>query len=412
MLNEENGPHSRSPLGIAVSVAIVLGAIITGLLVIQKTTLYPRTDDAELFANFIGMSSLVEGPVVKLYVHDNQFVKKGQLLYEIDDRPYLYALQHAQSSQAQLEGEIRNESRSIAAQQSGISVAQAGTESASANLDRAVATVNAAIADVAHSQAMLKQAEAESSYATDNLHRLEPLLTKQFVTVDQVDRAKTLAAARSAAVRQAESQLQLSKARLIAAQAQRRQAVATVSQSHAQLSQSTHAVAILDPLIAQREARVAAVSRAQYDYDNCRVYAPFDARVTNLMISEGAYEHVGEQLFTLIDTRTWWAIANFRETQLWRIHKGTPADVYVMSEPGTRLRGIVDSVGFGVAPDSEVVGKITTTLPDAQRTLNWVHLASRYPVRVRVLNPPPELFRIGETAVVVLRADHRAANSH
>jgi multidrug efflux system membrane fusion protein len=63
----------------------------------------------------------------------------------------------------------------------------------------------------------------------------------------------------------------------------------------------------------------------------------------------------------------------------------------------------VDSVGFGVTPDVDVIGRLGPGLPDVQRTLHWVHLASRYPVRVRVQNPTPELFRLGESAVVTIR---------
>jgi multidrug efflux system membrane fusion protein len=105
----------------------------------------------------------------------------------------------------------------------------------------------------------------------------------------------------------------------------------------------------------------------------------------------------------VIDARRWWASANFREEQLEHIKQGMQADVYVMSKPGYRFSGIVDSIGFGVTPDADVIGTFQSGLPDVQRTLNWVHLASRYPVRVRVENPDPELFRISESAVVVIR---------
>src|SRR6266478_2397507 len=167
-----------------------------------------------------------------------------------------------------------------------------------------------------------------------------------------------------------------------------------------QHKQARHAVTTLEPLINQRGAKAAAVKNARYNLDNCRVYAPFDARVTNLTISEGAYAHVGQQVFTLIDARTWWAIGNFREGQLKRIMPGMKADIYLMSRPNLRFAGVVDSVGFGVTPDPDVFGRLEPGLPDAQRTLNWVHLASRYLVRVRVQNPSPELFRVGESAIV------------
>ena len=122
------------------------------------------------------------------------------------------------------------------------------------------------------------------------------------------------------------------------------------------MSRPANAVTTLEPLTSQRGAKEAAVKRARYDLDNCRVYAPFDARVTNLTISEGAYAHVGQQMFVLIDARRWWAVANFREGQLEHIRPGMRADVYVMSKPDRRFLGFVDSIGFGVTPDADVIG--------------------------------------------------------
>jgi multidrug efflux system membrane fusion protein len=239
--------------------------------------------------------------------------------------------------------------------------------------------------------------------SSNNLHRLEPLLTKQFVTVDQVDRARTSEVAQAEALKQAESQLRLSQAGLQSAFAQYEHSESALKESTARHQQAQHSVTTLEPLINQRGARESAVHTARYNLDNCRVYAPFDARVTNLNISEGAYAHVGQQVFTLIDVRTWWAIGNFREGQLTHIAPGMHADVYVLSKPSQRFAGLVDSVGFGVTPDPDVIGRLEAGLPDVQRTLNWVHLASRYPVRVRVQDPSPELFRIGESAVVTIR---------
>ena len=79
------------------------------------------------------------------------------------------------------------------------------------------------------------------------------------------------------------------------------------------------------------------------------------------------------------------------------------ADVYVLSKPTLRFSGVVDSIGFGVTPDADVVGRFDQGLPDVQRTLNWVHLASRFPVRVRVENPSPDLFRVSGSAIVAIR---------
>jgi membrane fusion protein, multidrug efflux system len=373
-MDMDNKMRSRV-LSHCVSLVIMSAALILGIAVLYSGNHYPRTDDAEVSANYIGIAPQVDGPLVRLNVKDNQFVKKGDLLYEIDERPYEYALETAVSEQAALEGQIADEQRKIDALVSAVSVAQANIQSMQA--------------EVKNAEQGVSRARAEWTYASNNLHRLEPLLAKQFVTVDQVDKARTSETAQAEALRQAESRLQLANVQVTSALAQHEQA--------------RHAVTTLEPLISQRAAKAAAVKISHYNLDNCRVYAPFDARVTNLTISEGAYARVGQQVFTLIDARTWWAIANFREGQLKRITPGMKADVYVMSKPDLRFSGVVDSVGFGVTPDPDRIGRPGLGLPDVQRTLNWVHLASRYPVRIRVENPPDDLFRVGETAVVTIR---------
>ena len=406
----ENDPTLPSKrVGRIVSISIVVVAVITGLLVIDETNKYPRTDDAEIFANFIGIAPQVDGPITQLAVQDNAFIKQGNLLFEIDSRPYEYALQKATSDLNTLEGQIGDERRTIASQVSAVGAARANTDSAAANVDRAAAAVNEAKANVANAKAALDSANAELLYATNNYHRIEPLLARQFVTVDQVDLARTAVTAREQAVQQQRAQVILAEAQVRSAEAEYEQAKAVEEQSHAQLGQSQHSVLTLDPLTAQREGRASAIRTAEYNLNNCRVYSPFDARVTNLNISQGAYAHTGQEVFTLIDTRIWWAVANFRETQLHQIRPGMRAYVYVLSRPTVRYDGVVDSVGYGVQPDSTLVGKFEPTgLPDVQRSLNWVHLASRFPVRVRISAPESEPFRLSESAVVVIRGDEKA----
>jgi len=387
--------------------AVVLLAMVGLIAVYSVTIRHPQTDDAEIFANYIGIAPVVEGPILDLNVADNQRVKQGDLLFEIDDRPYKYALDHAVSDQAALEGQIVDERRRIQAEVHAVSASGAATRSASANVDRAQASIREAEADVAHSEAALDRARTEWAYAENNLHRVEPLLVKQFVTVDQVDQARTTERASAQSVHEAESQLALNRAHLNSMLAALAQAQASAEQSTAQLHQSQSSVLTLDPLVAQRQGRAAAIANAEYNYNQCRVYAPFDARVTNLVISEGAYAHVGQEIFTLIDTRVWWALANFRETQLKHIQPGMTADIYVMSDPGLRFTGVVESTGYGVTPDPSFWGRIAPGLPDVQRTLSWVHLASRYPVRIRIESPFSDAIRLGESAVVVIRGYKR-----
>src|ERR1700679_1934854 len=237
---ENDSIPQRKYLGRVVSAAIIAGAVITGLLVVDETNKYPRTDDAEIYANFIGIAPQVEGPITRLAVEDNAFIKQGEVLFEIDPRPYEYALEKAKSDLNTLEGQIVDQRRTIASQVSAVGAARANTDSATANVDRAAAAVGEAKANVAAAQAALDSANAELAYQTNNFHRIEPLLARQFVTVDQVDQVRTAVTARQQAVQQLRSQLLLSEAQVVSAQAQYEQTKAAQEQSHAQFDQSQH----------------------------------------------------------------------------------------------------------------------------------------------------------------------------
>src|SRR5262245_36576646 len=206
-MSENEAAVQRKRLGKIVSVAIPVAALITGLLAAVETTRYPRTDDAEVFANFIGVAPQVNGPITQLAAQDNQFVKQGGLLFEVDPRPYQYALEQARSDQGALEGQIVDQTRTIASQKSAVGAARASTHSAAAGVDQAAAGVKEAQANVVRAKAALASAQAELKYSTDNLHRIEPLLAKQFVTVDQVDQARTTVKARQDSVNEARSQI-------------------------------------------------------------------------------------------------------------------------------------------------------------------------------------------------------------
>jgi multidrug efflux system membrane fusion protein len=396
---------TRKVVGRMLGLLIVGGAVVASLAVWRQIRVNPQTDDAEVSANLIGIAPEINGRIVKINVKDNQLVRKGDVLFEIDPIPYQHLLEIAQSQQATLEGQIRDLKRTIGAQGSAVVAAASNTRSAQARIASAEAAVQAAQASVDAAKAGLSLTEADYSYAENNVLRLEPLLTKQFVTADLVDQARTSRSVKGEAVRQARSRLALAQAQWASAVAQQNEAQAGFEQSNAQLDQSKKSVVILEPLIAQRQAREASVQNAAYDLERCKIYAPFDARITNLTISEGAYAHVGQQAFTLIDTRTWWVIANFRETELNRIQPGMNADVYVMSRPNQKFVGTIDSTGFGVTPDASLVGGLSQGLPDVQRSLNWVHLATRFPVRVRIEHPSSEDFRIGASAMVIVRGN-------
>jgi len=391
---------TRKIIGGLLRLTVIGGAVIASLMVVYDTDKEPRTDDASVRANFIAIAPEVGGRLTKLPVKDNAFVKKGDLLFEIDPRDYQYALQQALSDQNNLEQRIIDTRRKIAAENSAVEAAGATVRTSETAIKTASSAVEMAKAAVARAQANVATTNAHLSYAINDLHRLQPLLTKQYVTVDQVDQSDT-------AVRVARGEYEQAQAALAEAQSQQTQAELRQSQasdqsleSKARLGQAVHVVDTLDILESQRPGLTARVERARLDLERSRVVSPFDAYVTNLNISEGAYAHPGSPMFTLIDARTWWVIANYREGKIRNIHLGSKVDVYLMGHPDRKFDGVVQSLGYGVFPED---GNVADGLPNIERTLNWVHLSTRFPVRILIQNPDPTLFRIGATALTIVR---------
>ncbi|MEA3129917.1 MAG: rane fusion protein multidrug efflux system [Paraburkholderia sp.] len=327
------------------AIVLVVVTLLLLLFVIRLVDRTPRTDDAYVYADTIDVVPEVNGRIVELPVRDNQAVKQGDLLFRIDPRPYQDALTRGKATLVALDRQIELTQRTVNAQ-------QYNAQSVRAAVDRA---------------------RAAASQAADTLHRMEPLLAKGYVSAEEVDRART--AQRS------------TQAELSAAQLQAQQAAAAVSG--------------VDALVAQRAVVMAEIASAELNLEYATVRAPFDGRIVSLKTSTGQFASVLKPVFTLIDTRHWYVVANFRETELKGIGAGTPATVYLMSDTGQRFRGSVDSIGYGVASDQAGLA-LPGGLPNIQRTLNWVHVSQRFPVKIRVDNPNAELFRLGTSAVAVL----------
>src|SRR5271155_5041649 len=273
-MDQDPESNRRRRLGRGVFVAVVVATSIVLLIVIGETEFHPRTDDASVRANFIEIAPEVSGRLVQLPVRDNAFVKQGDLLFVIDPRDYEYALQQTLSDQENLEQRIIDTRRKIAAQNSAVEAAHAAVHNSTTAIRPAGSGVDSAKATVIRAQAGVDAAEAQLKYATNDLHRIEPLLQKQYVTVDQVDQANT-------AVRVARGGYDQAVAALSEAQAQQTQAVLRqqeaddqASESKAQLGQSIHVVDTLDILESQRPGLAAKVDRARVDLGRCRDGAP------------------------------------------------------------------------------------------------------------------------------------------
>jgi len=330
----------RRVVGRILGFAILIAALVVGLAVTRIAYHEPRTDDAAVRANVVGIAPHVSGPLTALNVVDNQDVQAGDLLFVVDPRPFEIALEQSRAAVMLAQSEVAASTKAI--------------ESATAEVTRL---------------------EAERGYAHDHVGRLEPLLPKRFVTRDGYDEARVKARAADASVDRARRELE-----------RQRQLLAQFGDVNARIA-----------------AAQAAVHGAELDLQYCYVRAPFDARVTNLNIAQGEYARAGQQVFALVDTRTWYVLANFQETYLDSIRAGMPAEVYLMSYPNRRFRGTVQGIGWAIlSEDARTEG----VLPAVKPSLNWARLAQRIPVRIQLEAPDPEHpFRMGMTAVVTVRGD-------
>jgi multidrug efflux system membrane fusion protein len=179
----------------------------------------------------------------------------------------------------------------------------------------------------------------------------------------------------------------------------KRTAEVALQQARLQANGARQAISSTKPVEEELEAAKASLAMAERDLRLTVARSPCDGVITALDIAAGEFAVTGAPLFTIIDTENWYAIGNFRETDLSGIKPGQSATVYVLQAPQTPVHGVVDSLGGGVAPDE---GATFLGLPHVPRSLNWVRIAQRFPVRILLHDPPAPLMRIGATAAIVI----------
>jgi multidrug efflux system membrane fusion protein len=397
--SERRSSRQRA-IGRTIGVLAVASAAATSIHASRVSFVNPRTDDAAVRANIVGIAPHVSGPIVDLRVSDNQYVKQGDLLFVIDCRPYEARL-------ARTRAELTISAKQVDAQRRALAIAESEIERRKSGLTAATADMARADEERAAAEAVLTRREAEAAYADDYLQRVEPLLERQFVTADKVADARSRRDASAAAVQEARRQLRAARAGVQRGVATREGAARAVDQARFDAARSADLLAQIGDLNARIQAAEATMRAAELDVDYCRVKAPFDAYVTNLNIAVGEYAREGQQLFALVDDRVWYVLADFRETYLPSIKPGMDADVFLVTAPGRRFRGLVQGIGWATSSDSSATQGV---LPDVQRTLNWVRLANRFQVRIRLLERDGEHpFRMGTTAVVTVRGFPRGS---
>lgn len=332
-------------VGIIIAVVIVIGAVWSGWYYVQRAENNPMSEDAVLTASVVNVAATIAGRIVTIGVTDNQRVAAGDLLFAIDPEPYRLAVAQVAADLRVAEATRDAQRRTISAEQSNAVVAAQQVQRARANLALAEAT----------------------------LARLLPLAPKGYVTAQQVDDARTA----------------------------RDDAQTSLDQALRQAAAADALVTTLEASDALVAARQAALAIAERDLAATQVHAPHDGLVVGLTVSTGEIVAPGQALFTLIDSAHWYASATFPETELSRIAIGDCATVYVLADRSRPVGGRVESIGWGVIAEDLV--NLPSGVPYVPKSLNWVRIVQRFPVRISLDNPPANLMRVGASAVAVVR---------
>lgn len=289
-----------------------------------------RSNDAYVSANIINMASLVAGPISEIYVKENQSVKKGDKLIEIDPRPYEYAMQKAQAE---------------------LKLAKINYENAKLSIT---------IADE-----RLKQSQSMLALSQDHFRRYQSLLKQGAMAEINVINVEAKIKEQEALVLAGNQQLRL-----------------------AQQSFDDNEV----------RAAAATYRKAQYLYNHTTVYAPTDGYVTNFNLRKGQYIQVGEGLFAVVDTQSWWVLTRYRETAIRLIKPGDKAKITLDMYPGKTFYGHVRSIGWGI--NRVQSGNVApSTLVYLEPTEDWIKIAQRFPVRIYFDEISPDYpLRIGASA--------------
>jgi len=329
--------------------AILLAAAAGVLSFLRNREIEHYSDDAAIDDDVVHIAAQVPGRMVNLPVSENQLVKAGDVLFELDPEPYRLHVELAAAELKAAEAFLDTQRRTVATE-----------------------TSNATIA-----REQVVQARTSLQLASNTVTRLEPLAGKGYVSAQQFDDART----------------------------SKKKAETAFSQASEQATASRVAIGTTEGATANVEARRVALALAERDLRNAVVRAPHDGRVTGLNVKTGEYVILGQTLFTLVVTDEWFAVANFRETEIPRIPEGSCATAFSLTDRRVPIEGRVVSIGWGVSDQDRI--NIPRGLPYVAKSVNWVRVEQRFPVRVRLIDPPPELMRAGASALVRIRPQGR-----
>ena len=374
--------HPRAKWGV---LALVLILVIGGFGIWRYFTVRETTDDAQIEAHINPISARISGTVVAVKVENNESVKAGTVLVQIDPTDYQVALERAQADYAEAQAAAQaagiNVPITTTTTGSQLSSADAGLEQAQAGVTAARTEVSAAQSQLTAAQARLREDRAKDTRAARDLERMKLLISKDEISQQQYDAAVAEAAAFHAAaaadqakVSAAEQAVSVAESHVLQAQASLAQARATVRAAHTAPQQ----ISIKRSQAASAEARVlaakAALDRARLNLDYTTVKAPVDGVVSKRSVEIGQNVQVGQPLMALVQVDEVWVEANYKETALKNMRPGQRATIHVDTF-GRDYKGYVLSI-------AGATGEKFSLLPPENATGNYVKVVQRVPVKI------------------------------
>lgn len=345
--------------------------IVAALLVFLKYWNYllnPWTRDGQVRAEVIQITPRVSGPVVALPIRDNQLVKTGELLFEIDPRTY-------RASRDQAEAQYDKTADSYRAQEQQVEASRANVRAVEAQVRQAHSTI--------------KEIEASIAKNKAEFERQQELLPQKATSKKAVERAK--------------ANYDVSAEKRVGALASLAQYEAELAQIEAQLAEDIANLGARGAANASLRKAKAELEQAELDLEFTRAVAPVDGYVTNLNLRIGSQAVANQPVLALVDINSYWVHGFFRETAVSKIRPGDKAIVTLMSYPDDPLEGAVDSIGWGISQQDGSTG--FELLPAISPTFEWIRLAQRVPVRVHLSEIPEHIpLRVGTTASVLVKS--------
>ena len=365
---EIEAPRSRRR-GIVIAAILVVALIALGIW--WRSTFSEDTDDAQVNGHLIQISSRIGGQVTKVYVEENQVVKAGDPIVELDPRDYQVAVENAEAALASAKA-------NAAAAMVAVPITTINTgsnlSSASADVTGARATVEQAEQQLDAARARVVQSEANNTKAQADLARYKPLVAKDVISKQQYDAAVAAAEAAQADLTGAEASMQAAQDGVRVAHERESQATAMLKYAQTGPQQVAAQNAHFKQAEAQVQQAQAQLDQAKLNLSYTKIVAPEDGIITRKSVEINQNVSVGQNLMTLVSLEGLWVTANFKETQLEHMHAGQPVKIHV-DATGKDYSGRVTQIGGAT-------GSVLSLFPPENATGNYVKVVQRVPVRI------------------------------